>query len=161
MEHTENRNPSIEDLFAQIIRLHFSRTHAALEKLGLYPGQPPLLMALKNYGIMSQKELSQKLCVKPATVAVMLKRMEKTGLIDKKIDLKDKRIFRVYLTKQGEEMINVLLDIYSRLEADCLLNFTVEEKVLLRRLLMQVRDNLSHSSEECSYPHLYQLTKEE
>lgn len=58
--------------FFIISRLHFHIFHDELEKHGIHPGQPPLLMLVaKNEGI-TQNLIARKLNVRPATVAIML-----------------------------------------------------------------------------------------
>ncbi|WP_315116431.1 MarR family winged helix-turn-helix transcriptional regulator [uncultured Clostridium sp.] len=133
---------SLYHIFSQVIRLHYYRTHKLLEKVGVYPGQPPMLMALHIKDGQSQKELSDKLNIKPATITMMLKRMEKFDLVERKVDAEDQRVVRVYLTEQGKNLSKEVIQIMKIINQECFSNFTEEEKVLLRRLLMQMKDNL-------------------
>ena len=134
-------------IFGQIVKLHFVRSHNLLDKLGLYPGQPPLLFALHCNDGLSQKELADKIKITPATITVMLKRMEKSDLVIRRQDDEDQRISRVYLTEKGKEVCKELKGVMSSLNEECFRNFTNEEKILLRRLLLQVRDNLTKVNE--------------
>lgn len=133
---------SLHYLFIEILRLHHLRTHTLLDKIGIYPGQPPLLFTLNKKDGQSQKELADKLRIAPATLTIMLKRMEKVNLVKRKQDLDDQRISRVYLTPEGREACNKAISVLKNLEEECFGNFTMEEKVIFRRLLMQMRDNL-------------------
>lgn len=133
---------SLYHIFSQVIRLHYYRTHKLLEKIGVYPGQPPMLMALHIKDGQSQKELSDKLNIKPATITMMLKRMEKFDLVERKVDAEDQRVIRVYLTEQGKNLSKEAIQVIKIINQECFSNFTEEEKVLLRRLLMQMKDNL-------------------
>jgi DNA-binding MarR family transcriptional regulator len=90
----------------------------------------------------SQKELASKLEIKPATITVMLNRMEKSKLVERRQDPEDQRISRVYLTEYGREVCQEMNEIVKNIESECFSNFTMEEQVLLRRLFMQMRDNL-------------------
>lgn len=136
---------SLYQVFTQVIRRHFHRTHALFDKLGLYPGQPPLLFALRKSDGQSQKELAEKMHIKPATITVMLGRMEKADLVERRPDPSDQRISRVYLKERGREVLKKLEETMSEIEAQCFANFSEEERILLRRLLMQMRDNLQGS----------------
>ena len=129
-------------LFSQIIRFHYHRMHILLDKLGLYPGQPGVLFILGKQSGQSQKELAEKLHIKAGTVAVMLNRMEKAQLIERHQDQSDQRISRVYLTKHGEMVRDQVKEAFKTIETECFKDFTTEEQVLLRRLFMQMRDNL-------------------
>ena len=133
---------SIRNIFAEVMRLHFLRSYSLLEKTGVYPGQPPLLFLLNKQNGQSQKELSDKLRVKPATTNVMIKRMEKSELVERRQDEKDQRISRIFITEKGLEVCNTLIKIHEEIEKECFANFTNEEIILMRRFLMQIRDNL-------------------
>lgn len=141
-EFDEKWKNSIQGVMTQVFRLLYLRNYELLEQYGMHPGQPQLLMVLLRFGTLSQKQLAQKLFVKPATVAVMLKRMEKTGWVSKEQDKQDKRITRVCLTDHGREIAYVFLKVHENIETECLKNFTIEERILLRRLLLQIKDNV-------------------
>lgn len=133
---------SIYEVFFQVIKLHYKRSQELLDKIGIYPGQPPVLIALTMKDGQSQRELSDKIRIKPATVTVMLRRMEKAGLVLRESDPNDQRVSRVYITDKGREIREELDKVLDKIEEECFSNFTEEEKVLLRRLLMQMKDNL-------------------
>ena len=142
MDKEINDERSLRYVFSQVMRLHFIRTHSLLEETGLYPGQPELLISLNGKNGQSQRELSEDLNVKASTVAVMIKRMEKTGLIRREQDEKDQRISRIFITDEGKEICSKLKKIHVQIEEEAFKNFTIEEKLLLRRLMMQLRENL-------------------
>lgn len=133
---------SLHYLFIEILRLHHLRTHTLLNEVGIYTGQPPLLFILNKEDGLSQKELAEKLMIAPATLTIMLKRMEKANLVKRKQDIHDQRISRVYITSKGREVCIKAKGALKNLEQECFGNFTMEEKIILRRLLMQMRDNL-------------------
>lgn len=133
---------SLYHIFHQVIGIHYYRTHKLLEKEGIYPGQPPLLFALNREDGQSQKELSQKLNIQPATITVMVKRMEKAGLIERKQDQQDQRISRVYLTDQGKIVQKKVAKIIKEIEKECFGNFTIEEQKIMNGLLSKLKENL-------------------
>lgn len=139
---------SIQKVFLQMARLYFLISQSSLEKMELYPGQPQMLLALDKKNGRSQRELSDCLMVKPATVTVMIKRLEKTGFVERMNDEKDQRISRVFLTKKGENICEILKEMHANIEKQSFNNFTLEEKVLLRRLLIQIRDNLNKAYDD-------------
>lgn len=129
-------------IFHQVIGLHHYRTHQLLENQGVYPGQPPLLFALHKENGQSQRELSQKLGVQPATVTMMVKRMTKAGLIERKQDKEDQRVSRVYLTKEGEETRKRMAIIMGQIENECFGSLSEEEKETLKVLLCKMKENI-------------------
>jgi DNA-binding MarR family transcriptional regulator len=129
-------------VFFQVVRFHFIKLHELLEKIGLYPGQPPLLYILGQQNGLSQRELAKYLHVKPATMTVMVTRMEKANLLERRPDDNDQRISRVFLTDEGKDMLTKVQGVIKTMEGECFGNITQEEKLLLRRLLMQMKTNL-------------------
>lgn len=139
---------SLYFIFLEIIRYHYNLTHTLLDEIGVYPGQPPMLLVLNKEDGQSQKELADKLNLKPATITVMLKRMEKEKLVVRWQDDEDQRVSRVYITEKGKKVFEKTNEVMKDIEKICFQNFTVEEKIILRRLLMQMRDNLI-TAKEC------------
>ena len=133
---------SLEFLLGQVIRLHYHRTHMLLRELGIYPGQPSILFLLWEKDGRSQKELAEKIGLKPATVTVMLNRMEKAGWLDRRPDPEDLRVSRVNLTKQAKEIRPRVEQLLKTIYEESFKGFTDQEKVLLRRFLMHMRNNL-------------------
>lgn len=142
------KTDSLYIVFSQIMKLHYYRTYTLFEKIGIYPGQHALLFTLNKSDGQSQKKLCEKLCIKPATITVMIKRMEKIGLVERKHDMDDQRIYRVYITEKGRKICIELIHMMKIIDKECFKSFTDEEKIIMRRLLMQVRDNLSIACNE-------------
>ena len=137
------KSESIDFLLAQICRLHHARAHTLLEELGLYRGQPPVLFALWEQEGATHGELAARLHVKPATITKMLKRMEKAGFVERRSDPADQRVSRVYLTDAGRSIRNEVEQVWRTLEDETFVGFSLEERVLLRRFFLQMRDNLT------------------
>ena len=81
-----NDNGTLLDIFMQVVKLNFKRVYELLTKIDIHPGQQHLLINLKENDGQSLKELAEKLEIKPATVTVMVQRMEKSGLVRKEAD---------------------------------------------------------------------------
>jgi MarR family transcriptional regulator, organic hydroperoxide resistance regulator len=137
-----DRPDSIDFILINVCHLHRTRAHQLLEALGLYQGQPPVLRALWQQEGLTQREIAQQLKIAPATVTKMLQRMEKTGFIQRRSDPDDQRVTRVYLTDAGRDVQSAVEEVFQTLEAETFANLTLEERLLLRRLLLQLRQNL-------------------
>ena len=92
-------------MIMRLTRLQFQYMRAQLEKLDLYPGQPQLLLALREHDNASQKELAQAMDVSPATLTVMLRRMDAKHLVRRVNDPQDLRVIRLSLTEEGCEKV--------------------------------------------------------
>ncbi len=97
---------------------------------------------------MTQKEIAEALGLKPPTVTVILRRMEKAGLLRRRTDTQDMRVLRVYLTEKGRALRKDVEEINKILEEECFAGFPLEEKALLRKFLIQIRDNLKRVNED-------------
>jgi DNA-binding MarR family transcriptional regulator len=127
----------------QAHRAHRQRAEAAFSKLGIHTGQEMILMQLWIEEGVSQSQLAACMNVEPPTATKMLQRMERSGLIERRADSEDARVARVYLTERGRELEQPVLDVWRQLEAETVAEMSQIEQVLLRRLLMQVYENLS------------------
>jgi DNA-binding MarR family transcriptional regulator len=141
----EQETESIDWLLAQVGKLHRSRAHALLEALGLYRGQPHLLRALWEQEGLTHGELAAQLRVQPATITKMIQRMEKAGFVTRHHDPDDQRVSRVYLTEVGHAVQGKVEQVWRTLEAETFAGFTLEERVLLRRFFLQMRENLTRA----------------
>jgi len=138
-----SKNPeTIDFLLANVCHLHRIRIQQLFETLGLHQGQPPLLRQLWQQEGLTQTDLAARLKITPVTVTKMLKRMEKTGFVRRESDPDDQRVSRVYLTEAGRAVQNRAEEVFRAIEAETFANLTVEECIILRRLLLQLRANL-------------------
>jgi DNA-binding MarR family transcriptional regulator len=136
---------SIGALLVQICRAHRNKAHELLSRIDLYPGQEFLLINLRSHDGLTHTEIAENLCVQPATLSKMLDRLVKTGLVQRKMDPDDQRVSRVYLTEKGRDLLQPIEEVWDELEKVSFANLTLEERLLLRRILLQVYENLGGS----------------
>ncbi|BAZ65510.1 MAG: MarR family transcriptional regulator [Pelatocladus maniniholoensis HA4357-MV3] len=126
-----------------VSKAHRNLVSTALAELGLYLGQEILLMHLWEKDGLTQSELTERLKIEPPTLTKMLNRMEKCGLLQRCRCSEDARSYRVYLTEAGQALQQPVHQLWHEVEKRILTNLTFEERLLFRRLLMQVRSNLT------------------
>ena len=139
---------TLDFLFAQICKLKHARVQALLEGIGLYRGQPPVLRALWAQDGLTHTDLARSLEVQPATITKMINRMEKNGFVQRRQDPDDQRVSRVYLTEAGRAVQEDVRQVWRTLEQEAFGGFTMEERVLLRRFFLQIRENLILASSD-------------
>lgn len=130
-------------LVLQIHKAHRQRAELAFNRLGIHTGQEMILLQLWIEEGISQSQLAASMDVEPPTATKMLQRMERAGLIERRSDPEDARVSRVYLTERGRELEQPVLAIWRQLEEQTVANLSLTEQALLRRLLLQVSENLS------------------
>jgi len=131
-----------------------ARTHRAmrrwlasrLEPLGITYKQFKALNALCKQENLSQIVLADRLQMDKTSLARMLCRMERAGLIHRQADEKDSRVNRIRLTTKGRHLALQVAperDLGLSLATEGLSEKEIEE---LKRLLNQVYHNMSQTS---------------
>jgi DNA-binding MarR family transcriptional regulator len=133
-------------LLAKICRANRSKAQERLSEIGLHTGQEMFLMRLWRKDGQTQTELADEICVQPATITRMIDRLTKEGLVERRADAEDRRVSRVYLTEAGRGLKRPVENIWHEMEQVSFANLTLDEQVLLRRLLLQVHENLGDGS---------------
>src|SRR5258707_4763846 len=126
----------------KMCKLYFNYLNVKLSEVGLYEGQHHTLMQLWETDGLPQVELTKRLGVEPASVSKAVERMESAGFIQRQTDPEDARANCLFLTEQGRRLEEPVKRILADAEEHLLANMSVEERVLVRRLLLQMRDNL-------------------
>lgn len=119
-----------------------------LDKLNLYPGQPQILAIIAKHEGITQKEIADKNCVKPATVTGMLNKLEANNYVYRVPDATDKRMMRVYLTPEGKviaekgekSMIAMTMKLFE--------GFTTEEIQTYINLTNKMKRNIQQDSQK-------------
>lgn len=137
---------STQFLMNQVMHLYVQRSEQLLRSMNIHSGQCGLLLALKNNNGLPQKKLAEKLGVKPPSITVMLKKIEAEGYIIKKQDEKDQRITRIFITPEGEKIADHTKKTLDILGKEIFAGIEEEELMFLRRLLLQMKDNLSNNN---------------
>lgn len=135
-------------LLGDLARLHFSRVRALLANIGVYRGQPPILLRLSKQDGVMQKEIADALNLTPATITDTLQRMEKARLLERRTDPEDGRVCRVYITEKGRAVKKQVDGIIQTIDEETFRGLSLEEKQLFRRLVLKMIDNLSKADDK-------------
>ena len=133
---------SVGYMLAHACKHHRQRAEELLNEIGLHTGQEMLLCGLWHNEGITQTELANYVMIQPATVTNMLQRLEREGFVERRPDIEDQRISRVYATEKGRDIEERVQEKWSQLEQEAFGGLSIEERVLLRRLLLQVYLNL-------------------
>ena len=110
-----------------------------LQLYGLTPIQHLIIEVLWAEDGISASEISKKLVLDGATLSGVLDRLTAGGWVVKESDSTDKRIMRIYLTSKSKGLKPKLTEARDRTNEELLESFTLEEKVLLKRLLKDIQ----------------------
>ena len=131
----------------RVTRSRFQLCEVLLERMGIGPGQVPILGELRFHGEMTQRQLAEHTHVTAATISGTLKRMERAGLVYRTDDEKDARISIVRLTEEGKEQEVQASELFVRTDMNMLEGFTEEECETLLSYLERMRDNVMRAQE--------------
>jgi DNA-binding MarR family transcriptional regulator len=96
---------------------------------------------------VTQLELAEATRLKPPTVSVALKRMEEEGYVRREPDPMDMRAVRVFLTEEGRKLDEEHRMRIHSIDEITMQNISDEDAEYLRKLLIQMRDNLTRERE--------------
>jgi DNA-binding MarR family transcriptional regulator len=130
-------------LLVQVMKLHRKLAETGLNDFGLHVGQELILLQLNEQNGMTQSELADVLGVEAPTVTKVLGRMEAAGLIERRQDSDDARVSRVYLMPKSRQLIDPLRSLWAEVEHKTIKGLSEPEVLLLRRILLQILENLS------------------
>ena len=129
-----------------IAKKHRMAMDKHVEEHGLQQGQHKLILALSRMGESAyQKDLAEVLHLTPAAVAVNLKKLEKLGIVEKKMSETDNRYNEVQLTEEGRTFIKESEEIFHQINEQSFKGMTEEELNTLEELLAKVEVNLTEA----------------
>lgn len=129
-------------LMGKSMHLIGKRAQELYAEYDLNRAQSGILFALHQEDSMSQKELAKRLNVTPPSITSMIKKMEQEGYIIRKADEQDQRVMRLTLAKKGIDCVAYVIKTAEKLEEIVFEGMTAEEKMLFRRLLLQILENV-------------------
>lgn len=85
-----------------------ARLRDQLAEVGVGPRQARVLSALNLMGENNQKTLAAELQIAPASMSTMCDRLIAAGLIEKRVDPKERRAFLIRLTPKGKGKVRYI-----------------------------------------------------
>jgi DNA-binding MarR family transcriptional regulator len=127
-------------LLAQLGAHAASRFAEHLEALELTPPDAGILRLLRVAAGISQQELSAKLQIHPSRLVAILDNLEKRKLVERKANANDRRLYSLYLTKNGGEILERVGRVAREHQDGLLAALSGEEREQLTGLLLRVAD---------------------
>jgi len=136
-----------KDIVIRFEKLHLFRRILLQKSLDypLYPGQLHLLEFVSNHTGCSQSEVAEHLMISPASVALSTKRMEKSGLLEKRTDSSNLRYKRLYVTQKGINLSNRCRETLDGMDEVMFRGLNGDEINTLKGILDKLLKNLADS----------------
>ena len=134
--------PSLAQLINRVSRALARDGDAALKPLGLRYAQVPVLVLLNGGAELTQKALAEAAGIEQPSMAQLLTRMDRDGLIRRKPHPRDARSQTVTLADGTAERAAEARQHLADLERRAIAGLTAEEVETLKGLLVRVSGNL-------------------
>jgi len=96
-----------------------------------------------KYGMLNQRELSEKMHIKDSTMVRLIDRLERDNLVQRVKDSKDRRITHLRLTEKGIGKRDEILPIGEEFSISISSGLTIEEVNIYKKVLYRLLENVS------------------
>ncbi|MDO9418961.1 MarR family winged helix-turn-helix transcriptional regulator [Pararhizobium sp.] len=119
-----------------------------LAELDIKTPQLDILINLYRFEGISQQELARKLLVGRSNMSMLLPQLEKRGLIERRGDIKDKRVLRLHLTPSGTALTQQAMDIQTHLIEETLSGAPIEDCMIVAQSMERIVSVLLKAEDE-------------
>ncbi|MBD2014424.1 MarR family transcriptional regulator [Microcoleus sp. FACHB-53] len=128
----------------KLLSMLLSRTfQERLEPYGLTPFHWVVLCCLWQEDGLATSSIGERLQQVGGTLTGVLDRMEERGLVRRERDMRDRRIWRIWLTEAGKDLEEVLPPIALQIREQAMAGIAEADRELLSRLIDQAIANCS------------------
>ena len=132
-------------LFRYCFNLMRRRYHQTVHgKVGTRQGQGKILSILRRENGIGQKELAERLQIRPASLSELLDKMQKSGWIQRQVNERDRRKINIFLTDSGqivsEQMIEARRDMANGVFGVLSQEEQMQLETLLSKLISELED---------------------
>lgn len=119
---------------------------------GLTRAQWRMLLYLDRYDGPTQSEVAEMLDVERITLCRMVDRLAESGLVERRADPSDRRVWRLHLTAKAMPLVEDLTGIANEMEDNLLAPLDADQRATLTGLLNIVRDHMREQDERAEPP---------
>ncbi|MEA2782758.1 MAG: hypothetical protein QOK29_4302 [Rhodospirillaceae bacterium] len=129
-------------LIADVARLLTRNFDRRAQKIGLSRAQWQVLAWLKRNEGISQTQLADLLEMSPMTLVRLVDRLEASGMVQRRADPADRRIYRLYLAGHAHPALDKLWEMGAETRREALPGISAAEEKALIDTLSRIRKNL-------------------
>jgi MarR family transcriptional regulator for hemolysin len=112
------------------------------DKVGITFGQWKVIVTLINQDGLTQKEIADKLGLEGPTLIPIIDKMEKEGLVIRKVDADDRRNNRIYHTEKADALWDKMLECALRIRQISVNDIPEQNIAVMREVLDKIWLNL-------------------
>ena len=115
--------------------------------MGISIGQWKIIIVVYNAGTgLTQKEVADLLDLEGSTLIPIIDKLEKDGLLNRRVDQQDRRNNRIFLTAKSEKTIGLMLDWGLKINNWLTLDISEEDILVTKRTLEKISNNIQTRS---------------
>jgi DNA-binding MarR family transcriptional regulator len=138
----ESDQQNLGFLLAETTRL-MRRAFQQQKNVNLTLAQARALIYVSRHEGVRQIELAEFLEVRPITLARLIDQLEGAGLVERRTDPEDRRVYRIYLTPDAAPRLVAIEEVATRVRAQAMLGFDQQEAAAFLSSLQKMHDNLN------------------
>jgi DNA-binding MarR family transcriptional regulator len=119
-------------------RAHRADLTHRLAELGLHPGQELIVVDLYENPGSTQAELVARMGIEQPTIAKTISRMERSGFVERTHDDSDRRVIRLCLSAQGQQVVEPVRAAWREAETAATRRLSAAERRQLVHLLRMI-----------------------
>lgn len=128
-------------LLAQLGAHAASQFAERMKVLGLAPSDAGIVRLLRIAAGLSQQELAARLKIHPSRLVAILDNLEKRGIVERRANPEDRRLYSLYLTNEGERTLQQIGQVAHQHQEALLGALSPEQRATLADLLQKVADH--------------------
>lgn len=140
MNHPRMESGEPAFLLAQLGAHAASQFAERLKVLDLASSDAGILRLLRAAPGLSQQELAVKLGIHPSRLVGILDNLQKQGYLERRPNPDDRRLYSLYLTEGGEEILGRVRHVAREHQEALLAPLNSEERAVLGSLLLRLAD---------------------
>lgn len=131
----------------QASRVLMRRFEQRLRPLDFGMAYLPVALALEEEGALLQKDLAERAHVEQPTMAALLARMERDGLVAREPHPTDKRASQIRLTTKAKSRLPLAKEVLWNVAETVTIGFSEKERETFLKLLRRAVQNLADAEE--------------
>jgi MarR family transcriptional regulator for hemolysin len=112
------------------------------EKVGVTVGQWKVIVMLVKQNGLTQKETADKLGLESPTLIPIIDKMEKGGLLVRRVDSSDRRNNRIYRTEKADVLWDRMVECATKVRQVSVKDISEENILIMRNVLDKIWQNL-------------------
>lgn len=134
---------SLGFLISDISRLMRKRFDERARRIGTTRAQWRTLKMLERNQGSNQGALAEMLEIEPITMGRMIDRLEEAGLVERRRDPTDRRVWRIHLTDAAQPVLRQLREIADEMFDELMADIDPADRIRLHAMLATLHTNLT------------------